>query len=282
MPQTNKKPPRIAEWLLSRTLGKNDRDIVLGDFEEFYIEFLNESGAVKASTWYWMQTIKSIPAIINNTLYWNAVMFKNYFKITVRNLLKYKVFAFINISGLAVGMACCIVIFLFVQDELSWDKFHENADQIYRINREYSRTGELGRTTIANYTLATNLIEEFPEVINTVRICRELRRKKISYGDNQFDERTYFADPSFLTVFSFPLIKGDRNTALNEPNSIVITEDFARKYFGSEDPVGKILTIRGEGDYTITGIISFPRNSHFRFNIGEDCGFVIVSFLINF
>lgn len=194
-------------------------------------------------------------------------MFKNNFKIAIRTLLKNKVYSFITIFGLSIGMTCFLLIMLFVQDELSWDRFHENADQIYRINTEWesSSANRTLRTTLTSYSLAQHLKDEFPEIENTVRICRFIVRK-VKVKDREFDEIVHFADPSFLEVFSFPFIKGDKNTALDNPSSMIITRDFAVKYFGTEDPLGKTVTIQGEGDFMVTGILDIPANSHFRPN----------------
>ena len=274
-----KKPPRIAEWLLSRTLGKQDRDIVLGDFEEFYIEFFNESGALKASTWYWMQTIKSIPAIINNTLYWNAVMFKNYVKIALRNMQKQKLFSFINISGLAIGIACCLLVLLFIQHELSYDMFHENVDRIYKVGTQMGVRDRWVRWP--NFESATQvgpaMVDEFPEVVNTVRVTSDVAKKVLFRDkDNSFyEEGFYAADPNFFEFFDFPLVSGDPKTVLDDPHAIVITEEIAQKYFGREDPIGKTFSATGyrgrnqiNYELTVTGVMkNIPENSHLQFNI---------------
>ncbi|KPK87072.1 hypothetical protein AMJ80_12690 [bacterium SM23_31] len=191
-------------------------------------------------------------------------MFKNYFKIAVRNLLKYKVFSFINISGLAVGMACCIVIFLFVQDELSYDRYHENSEYIYRIANELTIPTGVSRSVFTGGWMAPNLINDFPEVLNAVRI--QDYHGVMSYEDKRFDEFHHYADPSLLDIFTFPLIRGNKKTALTEPNTAVITEEFAEKYFGEEDPMGKTIVIDGKHNFKITGILKkIPYNSHIRF-----------------
>lgn len=195
-------------------------------------------------------------------------MFKSYFKITVRNLLKYKVFSFINISGLAVGMACCIVIFLFVQDELSYDRFHENANQIYRVANELTNimTDTKQHSTITWSWMAPNMVNDFPEVLDAVRIDIFVNIV-MSYRDKRFNEDPVYADASILDIFTFPLIRGDKTTALKEPNCAVITEALAEKFFSNEDPIGKILTIDSKHDFKITGILkNIPHNSHFRFD----------------
>ncbi len=194
-------------------------------------------------------------------------MIKNYIKIALRNLIKHKAFSVINISGLAIGMACCLLIIIFVQDELRYDRFHDKAGRIYRLTSEWSQRG-----IIANYPLIFSgvppiLQNEFSEVLNFVRFDPRLN-VLISSGDKKFyEERLFYTDASVFEVFTFPLVKGDPETALKEPYSIVLTGNMAEKYFSGEDPVGQTLMIDNEHDYKVTGILKkIPRNSHIRFD----------------
>lgn len=195
-------------------------------------------------------------------------MIKNYLKITWRNLKKNKIYSFINIFGLAVGMACCIVIMLFVQDELSFDRFHENADRIYRLTviRKIS-TGEQ-RDTLTPSDAGPNMVADFPEVIDAVRMAM-LRAYVIEHNEKRLPTDPVGADPAILDIFTFPLIKGDRRTALRDPDNVVISEELAGKMFGDEDPIGNVITIFGvdtRKDCKVTGIIKdIPYNSHLRF-----------------
>jgi len=201
-------------------------------------------------------------------------MFKNYIRITLRNIKKHKGYSFINIAGLAVGIACTIIILLWVKDELSFDRFHENADRIYRV---VCSTSDDGKPTNANgsFGVGPALKKDFPEVIETVRIRKmgQSVKRYIGYKDKKFYESGFFfSEPSIFTVFDFPLIRGDMTTVLNEQNSIVLTEEMAKKYFGNEDPIGKIIEADPYNDgelmlFTITGIAkNVPRNSHFHFD----------------
>jgi len=195
-------------------------------------------------------------------------MIRNYLTITWRNLKKNKIYSFINIFGLAVGMSCCIVIMLFVQDELSFDRFHENADRIYRltVKRKIS-TGEQ-RDTLTPSDAALNLIADFPEVVDAVRLGQP-RVFVIEHDDKRFTTDPVGADPSLLDVFTFPLIMGDKHTALKDPDNVVISDDLACKMFGDVSPMGKIITLYGvdtRHDYRVTGIMKdIPHNSHLRF-----------------
>lgn len=266
MNSSKTSPPPLARWLLKRLLRYEYRCAVVGDFEEIYREILEEHDRRHALLWYWRQVFKSTPSFITNSFLWSAAMFKNYFKIAVRNLLKYKMFSFINISGLAVGMACCIVIFLFVQYELSYDKYHKNAKEIYRITNEQIGATTVNTTYFSSGWMAPNLINDFPGILDAVRIY--YYRGTINHDNKRFSELFSFVDNSFLDIFTFPLVKGDKKTALLEPNTAVISEEYAQKYFGGDDPIGKVLTLDNKLDFTITGILkNIPYNSHLRYNL---------------
>lgn len=193
-------------------------------------------------------------------------MFKNYLKIALRNILKKKGLSFLNIAGLAAGIVCCILLLLWVWDELSYDKFHEHADELYRVvsckQKEVEHYG-----AVTPPILAGRLKNEFPEVINSSRLSTS-GKLLFSYKDKSFYEsRGILADQSFFEIFSFPFIKGNPTMAFTELRSIVISEDLALKYFGSEDPIGKIITLNKRADYKVTGVIkNVPYNSHLQFD----------------
>ena len=194
-------------------------------------------------------------------------MLKNYLKIAFRNLIRHKTFSLINISGLAIGMACCLLITIFVQDELSYDRFHENANRIYRIASEENRRG-----VIANYPFVFSgippiLQSDYSEVLDYVRFDPR-ENVLISSEDKEFyEERLFYTDASVFDMFTFPLLKGDPKTALKEPYSLVLTQKMADKYFRGVDPVGQTLTVDNEKDYKITGVMeNVPRNSHIKFD----------------
>jgi len=193
------------------------------------------------------------------------MMFKNYFKIALRQIKRQKVYSFINISGLAIGMTCCVLILLWVQDELSYDKFHENADHIYRVIKIW-RKGETAHYATTPAPLAQALKEEFPEIYNSARFD-PAGQMIVAYDKTTFYEiNGAYADPSFFELFSFPFVKGDPKTALSNPSSIVITENMADKYFGVEDAIGKTLRINNQYDFLVTGIMkNIPRQSHMQF-----------------
>ena len=198
-------------------------------------------------------------------------MLHNYCIIAVRNLLRYKGYSFINICGLAVGMACCILILLFVQYELSYDRFHENTDQIYRVIRERHKDGEASSyKTGVSGALAPTLRRNFPEVQQAVRVLQRRLGIRELADKGKGEGRGWIVDEGFLDMFTFPLVKGNPKTVLAEPYSVVITEDIAQVLFGDENPIGKTITAEHrllKENYTVTGVLKqIPENSTFQFD----------------
>lgn len=192
-------------------------------------------------------------------------MLLNYLKVAIRNLIRHKTYSFINVVGLALGLACSIFILLWVQDELSYDRFYENADNIYRVEQDQYYSGESYHVTVTPFPVGPGFKSSIPEVDNAARIA--YHPVLITHEENAFYEaEVVAADQSYLDIFGLDFVKGDRNTALNEPYSIVMTEEFAKKYFGNEDALGKVLTVNNKYDFKVTGIIEkIPLNASFRF-----------------
>jgi putative ABC transport system permease protein len=182
-------------------------------------------------------------------------MFKNLLKITLRNMARQKGYTFINIAGLSVGIACAILIVLVVQYEFKFESHHENAARIYRINITHTQLDQTYRSTYSPVPLAPAMCDEIPEVTHFARIA-EFRQTPISCEDRAFyEDGLRFVDPGILEMFTFPLVAGDRATALKDPDSIVITEEMAIKYFGQEDPLGKTLLILNSMSLKVTGVM---------------------------
>ncbi|MEA5427179.1 ABC transporter permease [Arcicella lustrica] len=196
-------------------------------------------------------------------------MIQNYLKIAIRNLLRNKVFSAINIVGLALGIATCLIIMLFVYDELSYDRFNEKADRIFRVVFKASiNDGKINEANVMPPT-AQVLKNDYPEVLDATRL-RTSGSPEIVYQNKKFKEHSFASvDTNFFDVFTLPLLKGDAKTALREPNTAVITQEFAKKYFGDENPIGKVLFIKSWNEnYKVTGLIDkVPHNSHFHFDI---------------
>ena len=190
-------------------------------------------------------------------------MLENYFKIALRNIKKHKAFAILNISGLAIGMACSILILLWVQNELSYDRFHPKAAQLYRL------TGSAGdfKAAVSPAGMGKGLQIALPEIESVVRLSKP--STNLFEADNKkFEEkRVFFADSNFLQVFSFPLLKGNSKTALQRPDGILITEDIAKKYFGEAEAIGKIIRKDNDENFIVTGVLAnTPSNSHVQFD----------------
>jgi len=263
-----KKPPRFAEWLLSRVYADKKDNTAIGDFEEVYHHVARESGSFRAWGWYWLQIVVSLKPYLSWKISWSLNMLGNYYKIALRNIKKDKGATFINVSGLAVGMACCIIIFLWVQNELSYDRFHANAKNIYRVIEElrYTDGKKLYYSTPPDF-LGLGLKNEFPEIVESARF-RPGGRILVQHGEKRFyEEGVAIADPSFLGMFSFKLIHGDLATALTDPASVILSIRSAEKYFGSENPLGKVLSFGNSEDFHVTGVMeNVPQNSHLRFD----------------
>ncbi|MEM1137443.1 MAG: FtsX-like permease family protein, partial [Bacteroidota bacterium] len=194
-------------------------------------------------------------------------MFKNNFKVASRSLLKHKFYSFINIAGLAIGMTCCLLIYLYVNHELSYDAFHTKKAQIHRIVTDIKTPTETLNISVTSAPMAAYMKKDFPEVLEMVRLDDAdflLTRN----GQTFQEDNGMLVDASFFEVFSFPIISGDHKTALSDPFSIVLTEDAAKKYFGNEDPLGKVLSLEGGYDLTVTAVMqNVPENSNFTFNV---------------
>ncbi len=193
-------------------------------------------------------------------------MFKNHITVAIRTLLRHKVYSFVNISGLAVGIACCMLIMLFVQDELSYDQFHKNADQIYRVLWN-ARYGDNEWTIpYVEVPISETLKERFPEVAHSTRLRRESQtiRRESNYV---IEKNFYYAESSFFDVFTVPFIAGDPTTALNAPNAVILTEQSAQRYFPNLDPMGQTLELNDGTSLQVTGVVkAFPPQSHFHFD----------------
>lgn len=252
--------------MLQQIVSFKDQESLLGDFEEMYHHLAEEKSKARAIFWYGLHIIKLIPVFISNAIIWGLIMLKNYLKITFRNIKRHKGFSLINISGLAIGMACTILILLWIHNELSFDRFHENADQLYQAVYKFEDQDVYGRYLPG--PLAALLKDEYPDIIDATSY--KPWEKKISSGVNSFFGTGSYIDSSFFEMFTFPFAKGDPKTAFSEPFSVVITENLAYKFFGHEDPLGKTLTYYAfsQGiDLNVTGVIkNIPQNSHIQFD----------------
>lgn len=195
-------------------------------------------------------------------------MLKNYLTVALRNLWKHKFYSIINILGLAIGLCCFLFILVFVRDELSYDLYHEKGDRTYRVNFDgYAFEQDLNYAVVGA-PLGPTILETYPEVVQQCRF-RDRGSYTVQYKDQSYrEEKWIFADSTLFDVFSFTLVKGDPQKALAEPNTLVISEAVALKYFGNEDPIGKSLKVDNEELYRVSGVMeAMPRNTHFNFDL---------------
>ncbi len=193
-------------------------------------------------------------------------MLMNYCKIAWRHLRKNPGYSFINILGLATGLACFILILLFVQHELSYDRFNENADQVYRLIQRRPASSGASYWATTSPAMAATLQREFPEVKAAATVLPAFN-PLLSLGDNRFTEEGIMTDAHFLDIFSFPLLEGNPATVLKDPNSIILTTSLARKIFGSKDPMGQTLIYQDKTPHIVTGIMAdVPENAHLSFS----------------
>ncbi|MFN8353341.1 MAG: ABC transporter permease [Spirosomataceae bacterium] len=193
-------------------------------------------------------------------------MFKNYLKIAFRNLLKNKLFSFINIMGLALGMTCSLLIMLWVQDELEVDHFHKNGSRLYRVMENQHYTGVINTFASTPGVLAENIVKDFPEIVNASQMLWE-EEPLFTVGTTFEKEKGRYVQADFLKMFSFELEKGDPRTALKRPDGVVISKKLAEKYFKNQDPIGKIIRIDNRDDAMVTGVLKdLPANSSLKFD----------------
>jgi putative ABC transport system permease protein len=267
----SKKPPKIAAFILRRILPPKDREYLLGDYEESFQKKLEEKSVLSASLWYWEHLVHTAPEYLFESLYWRIIMFKNYCITASRNIVRQKLYSTINILGLAIGLACCIWISLYVMNEVTYDTFHSNINSIYRIKRiNYEPDGSVrNQSWHLPPVMREQLSEYFPEMELHTRY--NTGYGIVRYKNKNFPEFIGMADAPIFQIFTFPLISGNPQTALTRDDAIVITQSAAIRYFEKEEPIGKILTItRGktQKDFIVTGVAEdVPQNSTIQFQL---------------
>ena len=273
--------PNLPKWpteLIAWWCAANYREEVLGDLEEEFYESVKLDGLAKARRKYWWTVIKSLRPYLrksNQQIHYyensNPIdMFKNYFKIAIRSMIKQRLYAGINIFGLGIGLACCLLIGLFITHELSYDSFHKNAENTYRIELNYNFGGETGKAAMTPTALLPTLKREFEDVEDGTRVFRVgmFSPVAIQNGEDQYQEEGFlYVDSTFFDVLTFPLISGDLDKVLTDPYSIVLSASTAKRYFDSQDVLGKSILVNNE-EYIVTGVVQdVPNNSHLTFDM---------------
>jgi len=248
-------------------LGSRNRQVVIGDFEEIYNDIRTARGRAAADAWYGLQIVKSLPPFVLNAFFWGSVMFRNDLKVFARNFRRHLGFSLINLAGLALGMGCCLLISLWVADELSFDRFHASADRLYRIESDEEFSGTVRHGIGTPIPLASAMETEIPEVEYATRFSR-FGGLQLAIGDQSFFEADVIAaDPSFLSMFSFPLLEGSKDSALSAPLSVLVSKRMADKFFAGGSPVGKTVRAENRLDLTVTGVLRDPPpNSTLQFD----------------
>ncbi|MEM1093632.1 MAG: ABC transporter permease [Bacteroidota bacterium] len=260
------RPPRLATWLLSHFRPRGDLDLLLGDLHEEFDDILRRSGRTEARRWYWRQTLRSLPNLSYDFADWNLRMFKTYLTIALRHLKRHAGYSAINIIGLAVGLAACLLIGLFVVQKLAYDRFHPDADRIYRVTYTMSDGSTMVRPFVGT-ALAIETHMPAAEVVTEVAVFTN--EAVFMDGDTPLYASSVSADSNFFEVFSgFRMLRGNTVDALGAPRQMIVTERFAKRHFGEADPMGQVLLFRGETGYTIAGVAATPPpTSHFDFDV---------------
>ncbi len=262
------QPPRLASKILSRVISKELYEEISGDMEEEYNKDIQSKGRVRAQVLYLIEVFRYIQMYKGGRKYQSTnslSMLQNYIKVAFRNLLKHKAYSIINISGLGVGLACVFIIFLFIRIETSYDKFHENGKDIYRLQHRYG---------FINAVAATAYERDYSEVKKSMRVHPWKKDLRITLeNEDVYFEDLLMADSNFFSFFSFPLIHGDVKTSLTNKNSVAISRSFASKFFGAEDVIGEVLRIEGvmaatELPFKVSAVFEdVPYNSHLQFDM---------------
>lgn len=276
MAPTNRQRPWGIRWLLSVVLHRENREELLLDLDELYQLHRQSHKPWKADALYWWRALESLPSLLWTQTEGTLMMLANYARTALRNLRKQRLYSGITIAGFAVGLACAMLILLYVHHELRYDRFHEKGHDIYRVITD-SRA-DAGQPSVFSSTtsgaLAPALKQEFPEVAEACRVWPYGRRGAlVSSEDIHIQEtRLLFVDSGFLKMFSFPLLEGDGGHVLDGPLQMVLTQSMKEKYFGAEPALNRVLTLNHRDAYRVVGVVAdVPRQSHLQFDFLLSC-----------
>lgn len=272
-------PPRLPRWLASQFINDSYLEEFFGDLQEIYADRVEAKGKVYASSMYWIDTIHLMIGFSSSRLFKtnHSIMLRSMFKVAWRNAMRQKQFTVLNVAGLTIGIATCIIIGLFVHNEMTFDTFHAKGDRIYRINQPliWGDWDEPFSSTGPNVAIA--LREDAPEFEQVTRLL-SLGEQTVNVHTNNkefnliTEDRVYAADPNFFDVFTFDFLQGKPATSLVQPNTIVVTKSTAHRYFGTANPIGKTLDVKQRDNtwssYAVTGVIAnIPDQSHIQFDM---------------
>lgn len=261
-------PPKLAKVLLKFLSGKEHLQAFWGDVEEIYCDEVEDKGKLNAKCWYWRQVFRAIPSFCRWYGAQSFAKINNYIIMGMRSHWKSKVYSLITLFGLVLGLTLSTLIFRWVSHEMSYDRFHVNANHIYRVCEKRHLKDHISKSYWTPGLLAAALKKDFPEIQYTVRAAWTGERL-IRRGDQLFYEnRLLCVDRDFFKMFTFPFKQGNPERSIEEPYGIVLSESFAKKYFGDENPIGKSLQMENKYEFTVKGIIKdVPRNSDFKLDL---------------
>lgn len=264
-------PPKLAERILKWFCSEEVLEFLLGDLHELYALRREQKGRIIANMYCFLDVLSAVRpfAFKESRSNSNIAMFKNFYFTSIRNFARNKRYFLTNLTGLTIGMSSFVLIAFFIINELSFDRFHSDHEHIYRASSVAVINGKPNREAPTSAPLAPILVEDYAAVKTAVRVVQN-DPVLITEGDRKFiEDGLLYVDGSFFSMFNFPLLQGNPKHALEHPQSIVLTEAYALKYFGGEDPIGKALTLDTDSSfYTVTGVVSNPpANSHIRFDV---------------
>lgn len=265
--KTKNSPPPVLSRILGRLIDGRVRYDALGEYEEMYVSKVHGSGVLSALAWYLWQIFLLLSKHSMNTTLGSFAMLRNYFVSIIRNMKRQKIYTLLNVFGLALGLACFILISRYIQFELSYEKSHKNARRIYKVVTQVAGEEFLGSTrfAITPAPLAPALMDEFPEVEYATRLYKS-SNILLEYEDRVYlEDEWLYADRHIFDIFTIPMLKGHSETALSTPYTVVISEKMAERYFGDEHPIGKLLRFNSAYDFVVTGVMeNMPANTHIR------------------
>ena len=261
MRESHVKLPPWEISLLKFLLPDIDFEYLIGFYEQGYQDLLGSSRGPKARFWLWVQILRAAPSLLKMKIQGEMVMLINYLKTAVRNIVRHKGYSFINICGLAIGLASCLLIYVWVSHEWSYDRYHENADNIHQAVIRWPEGTQMRWARVTPPPLAAALKCDFPEVRDAV-VFKKRDRVLVEYDQKSYTETIGFSEPALFSIFTIPLVEGNLATVLSDPASLVISQKTAQKYFGTEDPLGKSLTINSELNLKVAAVMhDIPENS---------------------
>jgi len=260
--------PRLPRKILEGIVPRRDGGPIRESFSQLYRGILENRGRMRADLWLWTEILKSLPGFVHFSLYWRLAMLRNYWLMTWRNIRKRKGHSLINILGLSLGLGLALLIFIWVQDEIRYDRFHERRERIAQVySQKIYSSGQQLIIKGSYYPLARILEQESPDVATAIRMAFTSGIPVQKEDQVFYNDRICMADPGFFDVFSFSLASGSSVAVFEDIHTIVLTEKMARKYFGSQDPIGQTLTVNSAVDLKITGILhDLPARSSLRFD----------------